>query len=1043
TEEMKDQSSYENWDFEDTWIIDSEVNDGYPELQVFNKTTESSNKYYISPAQIVNSGSCVFRSPRIKFILNNNSYNICSNNNIILNSLSNTSIHTNNPIIKIDSSINTSGVDISSSTKNNININTDNILTSPVINNIMNCNISYAGVSKNIRVLNKRRSASIFGRAGFISDEYINEYKIKTVVPGVSTDSEIHMVAARANVDSEVVSDGLEVNIDYSFDVKVSNLTVTVNSAVISGENNVEGIYKTNSFIDSLNPILSCGSKLSSAVSSGEVKVLTPDLGLNFIIKTIPLSNNIIKTNKTEIITLNSNIYKPQVELAPHKVWNVFDEFGLLHDLERLPKESNQSYKNRIKFKAENPADSTKKGLRNHIANELGINADQIKLNKLNNKEYIESLINPNGTASYKLKEIVRYVNNRLNQFWNETVWDEDYWDVINENSYNILPNKIDDTFSDLFSKETIIKVKDSGNYNINTLPARASISNTVSLMNTNTNFIIMSSVSEIVNVIHTTSPIESFENGNHLFTKNYTATDDYLGFADDYDICWGPDVEGETTNREYNQRLWSVYTKTAGEIYLLKSNKEITDWEDEKQLLFAPSGTKKVNIVFDKNGYYKLIVEITPANGHKEIWIMEYPYSDDAIRKLFDGANPTIIKDFSDQIIIFYQHYDDDTTLYYRTSEDNYESENILLEENKSLTPISCTYNNKENNINNLILFYKYDESPNDINYLIFNPQSKQLETISSDITTDIKFVDYSCTLYFKVTDYMSGENLENSEISIGDKTIVTDINGEAQITVGQDTPGEITVTHNDYPSYSKNIIIEDEKTYDIPLLGEIKSDESMEVQLSADISWFDTRRNVTFTIVDNEGDPIPNAPVILDSTTLETDNNGQVTFDKIIMGEYIFTVEYEGYMKAKNTIQVDDDMEITVMLIQDRDDVNNDESLSSSVGMNSITWEDTRRTVTFKINDDNNEPMEDIPVEFNSIVNNTDSSGEVIFNNVVSGSHEFIIDISNYFLVKNTVDIENDTNIDINMVSEENTDFEETINSNIGLAKILWLEV
>lgn len=56
-----------------------------------------------------------------------------------------------------------------------------------------------------------------------------------------------------------------------------------------------------------------------------------------------------------------------------HHVWNFFDEFGLLLDTPRLYGEKNAEYKERLLDVFRNPANSTRRGLQNHLARELGL----------------------------------------------------------------------------------------------------------------------------------------------------------------------------------------------------------------------------------------------------------------------------------------------------------------------------------------------------------------------------------------------------------------------------------------------------------------------------------------------------------------------------------------------------------------------------------------------------------------------------------------------------------------------------------------------
>lgn len=62
-----------------------------------------------------------------------------------------------------------------------------------------------------------------------------------------------------------------------------------------------------------------------------------------------------------------------EFDLTIHHVWNFFDEFGALLGCPRLKGEKNFKYKERILDVFKNPANSTKTGLANGIARELGL----------------------------------------------------------------------------------------------------------------------------------------------------------------------------------------------------------------------------------------------------------------------------------------------------------------------------------------------------------------------------------------------------------------------------------------------------------------------------------------------------------------------------------------------------------------------------------------------------------------------------------------------------------------------------------------------
>lgn len=218
------------------------------------------------------------------------------------------------------------------------------------------------------------------------------------------------------------------------------------------------------------------------------------------------------------------------------------------------------------------------------------------------------------------------------------------------------------------------------------------------------------------------------FSAGEHSVTKAFQDKEAYLGLTDDYDFCWGPEVEGRPLKYyeiDYTERLWGVYTRTAGEIYLLKANEDMTGWEREERLVFAPSGSHKARIVFDKNGHYVIVAEIIPANGKPEIWILEYPYEGSAIRKLFDGNNPGIFKDFDKNIYVFYQPNDNRHQINYRSSTDGY-SVDYVIEPTKServVEPREIVKVINEKNIGYILAFYWRDDDIRPIKYAIAGP--------------------------------------------------------------------------------------------------------------------------------------------------------------------------------------------------------------------------------------------------------------------------------------------------------------------------------
>lgn len=183
-----------------------------------------------------------------------------------------------------------------------------------------------------------------------------------------------------------------------------------------------------------------------------------------------------------------------QVKQELHNVWNHFDEFGLLLDTPRLYGETNREYKNRILSVFRFPANATANGVINGIGRHLGLvtTADwiddsqpfvfvapgaklgQIKVdgisvdsttciidnglvkllplstespgmshtvqyfervivNNLWDEEIRNKLYYSDGTARPKLVIIANNIQREVPTMWDEFIFDEAYWDVIDK----------------------------------------------------------------------------------------------------------------------------------------------------------------------------------------------------------------------------------------------------------------------------------------------------------------------------------------------------------------------------------------------------------------------------------------------------------------------------------------------------------------------------------------------------------------------------------------------------------------------------------
>lgn len=151
---------------------------------------------------------------------------------------------------------------------------------------------------------------------------------------------------------------------------------------------------------------------------------------------------------------VESNIFKPfdaievggtlHFDYMLHHIWNVFDEFGMLLSLTRLPGERNEAFKNRILDVFKNPGGANKQGLINGLSRDLGIAKEQVKLGALADERYVQSeLMNADGTPSKRYIEYVNQINENLGFSWNHMNWGEAYWRSVEENNmgFHYLPH--------------------------------------------------------------------------------------------------------------------------------------------------------------------------------------------------------------------------------------------------------------------------------------------------------------------------------------------------------------------------------------------------------------------------------------------------------------------------------------------------------------------------------------------------------------------------------------------------------------------------
>ena len=121
-----------------------------------------------------------------------------------------------------------------------------------------------------------------------------------------------------------------------------------------------------------------------------------------------------------------------------HHVWNAFDEFGFLLGLNRLPLESNHSFKERILDVFQNPGGSTKKGIESGLSRELGLNKEEVEVFSLNNSIYNRELINPDGSPTKKMQSYAKEINQKLKFTIDTLNLGEAYWESLEEENLGL-----------------------------------------------------------------------------------------------------------------------------------------------------------------------------------------------------------------------------------------------------------------------------------------------------------------------------------------------------------------------------------------------------------------------------------------------------------------------------------------------------------------------------------------------------------------------------------------------------------------------------
>lgn len=248
-------------------------------------------------------------------------------------------------------------------------------------------------------------------------------------------------------------------------------------------------------------------------------------------------------------------------------------------------------------------------------------------------------------------------------------------------------------------------------------------------------------------------------------------------------------------------------------------------------------------------------------------------------------------------------------------------------------------------------------------------------------------------------------GTCIEGASISILDKRLVTDRNGEASIVL---YPGDYSI------DVEKSLFMNIEDR----LFQVLEDDEETQVeyiQMQGDVY----ERKVTFVVRDEGERPIQNALVTFNGEFKYTDSSGNAIF-MAFPGLYPYTVSKTGYYTISKNINVQDDQSepVTLILIP-------------------------RYTVTFTVTNSSTGAVEGANVTLTakdrlatedtvaySESKRTGTNGKVTFTNILGGGYTYLVEKQNWIPVNGDVAVDSNKDIQVNFNPMPTYDMTFTVN-------------
>lgn len=594
-------------------------------------------------------------------------------------------------------------------------------------------------------------------------------------------------------------------------------------------------------------------------------------------------------------------------------------------------------------------------------------------------------------------------------------------------------------------------------------------------------------------NNINTAFPIHyskhfltEFAQGNHSVTKAFV---DHLGLADDYDFCWGPAEEGEPLppgQAEYTERLWGVYAKTAGEIYLLKSNADLSGWEREELLTYVPSGSRYPSIVFNPLGYYEVAVEFTPAGLEiPEIWILSHPYAGEKIRKICIGTRPRLFFEHNRDVLVFYTNQEQ-LNVYYRLMSENFATEysvdSIFIPERKlNLKKIYTVYEQMNDSelsaIIKEIIFYTREDDIRPLKYAMYKVVNPAEEHKLEIAINSLSWEDVSYLINFSAYNQSTGLGVSGATVTIHaqrvqeEVIVVTNAQGKSSFKlIPYDTVYYVTLEHPELGMENSFGILVDgvpikEMDISIPFLAGANKPQENSVISSAltGIVFEMATYDVNLTVYDNAGNILPNATVTVHAQRDQvevvkvTDAQGKATL-KVLPYDTIYDVTLEhSSFGVESSIGVlfyghDDTWQMDIILYFFDQPV--EEASISNVSVLSTAWEDVTYELNIYLFDQNSNPIANADITLfgqvfqDSITVTTNGVGYAYVADIIPYPtlYEVLIEHLSYPSETAWILVDNDPDksmtINLYMLEGRNSRLSETSFSSV-LESILWVEV